>query len=255
MHSLALDRAPGSKTTDDFLRAMPPAYQRQFDAADILDHASLVAARGDAPAHAAFWRSFPDGRVLCVVCDDRPGLLSLISDALAAHALDVTGAQIYLRKRPGRAAEMVGLFWVRRDPRSELSRVIDADEARSVAHVLAELIAEQLRADEPAGGTQVALLRQQPIRVYFDTKALRAGEAVLVVTAPDCRGLMLAITRSLYKKRAEIVASEVRTEEGVAHDRFTICGALGSRLEPDSLADVQQEVLSAVRRLVERRLP
>jgi UTP:GlnB (protein PII) uridylyltransferase len=75
------------------------------------------------------------------------------------------------------------------------------------------------------------------------------------VTAPDCPGLLLAITRSLFKKRAEIVTSEIRTEAGQAQDRFTICGAFGSRLEPDSLADVQQEVLSAVRRLVKRKLP
>ena len=92
------------------------------------------------------------------------------------------------------------------------------------------------------------------VRVYFDTKALRAGEAVLVVTAPDCPGLLLAVTRSLFKRRAEIVASEIRTEDGVALDRFTICGTGGIPLGPDSLADIQQQVLSTVRRLRQRFL-
>lgn len=234
---------------------MPAAYSRLFDTPEVRVHAALVEARRDALAHAAVWRRTENGVVLCVVCDDRPGLLSLISDALAAHALDVTGAQIYLRRRGGRALEAVGLFWVRRDPRTELSRLIEPEEARSVAHVLAELIAEQQRASEPAQGMPATLVAERPIRVYFDTRALRSGEAVLVVAAPDCPGLLLAITRSLYRKRVEIVASEIRTNDGAACDRFTLCGALGRRLEPDSLADVQQEVLAAVRRLVQRHLP
>jgi UTP:GlnB (protein PII) uridylyltransferase len=253
MHSLALDQTLDVEASA-FAATMPAAYARLFDVADIAEHARLVAARGEASAHAAVWRKLRDELVLCVACDDRPGLLSLISDALAAHALDVTGAQIYLRKRPGPSLEMMGLFWVRRDPSSELSRVVDPEESRSVAHVLAELVAEQQRVDDQPGRRKhAASIAPQPIRVYFDTRALRSGESVLVVSAPDCPGMLLAITRSLYKKRAEIVASEVRTDEGVARDRFTICGAGGRRLEPDTLADVQQEVLSAVRRLVQRQ--
>jgi UTP:GlnB (protein PII) uridylyltransferase len=252
MPSAAL-RPPAASLAETFAASMPESYTRQFEPAEIREHAGLVAARGGALAHAAVWRSIEGGLVLCLVCDDRPGLLSLMSDALAAHGLDVTGAQIYLRKRAGYPVEAIGLFWVRRDPSAELPRLIDPEESRSVAHVLSDLIVEQRRAREGAPRTPAANVTHQPVRVYYDTRALRRGEAVLVVMAPDCPGLLLAITRSLFKKRAEIVASEVRTEAGVASDRFTICGAFGIRLEPDSLADVQQEVLAAVRRLVERK--
>ncbi len=251
MQALAFDHAA---ELTQFAATMPAAYCRLFEANDIREHAAIVAERGDALAHAAVWRTLGSALVLCVVCDDRPGLLSLISDAFAAHALDVTGAQIYLRQCSGPGAELVGLFWVRRDPSTELARTIDPEEARSVAHVLGELVVEHRRAAEQPRAPEPAALATQPIRVYFDTRALRAGEAVLVVSGPDCPGLLLAITRSLYKKRAEIVASEVRTEEGVARDRFTICSAGGERLEPDSLADIQQEVLASVRRLVQRKL-
>ena len=233
---------------------MPLQYGLLFSSSDVREHARLVAARGQANAHAVLWKRQGEEMVLCIVADDRPGLLSLISDALASHALDVTGAQIYRRARRGAPNEIVSFFWVRRDPRSDLARTIEREEPASITNALDEMILEQQRRDEvPRRALSAAMAAPTIVRVYFDNRALRAGETVLVVQGPDCSGLLLAITRALFRRRAEIVASEIRTQDGAAFDRFTLSGADGSPLEPDSLADIQQEVLSTVRRLAQRQ--
>jgi UTP:GlnB (protein PII) uridylyltransferase len=247
MESVTFDTPPESNS---FATSMPTQYAALFGAAEMREHARIVQQRGQAPAHTVIWRRTGSEVVLCVVADDRPGLLSLISDALASHALDVTAAHVFRRDRRRAPREIVSFFWVRRDPGSDLPTAIDKEEPASIAAALEELIIEQRHRDEVPRRSPTA--SPVVVRVYFDSRALRAGESVLVVQGPDCTGLMLAITRALFRRRAEIIASEVRTEDGAAFDRFTLAGADGLRLEPDSLADVQQEVLSAVRRLAQR---
>ena len=49
-------------------------------------------------ALASEWRRLPGGTTIaCIVADDVPGLLSLVSAAFVAHHLDVTSAQIFCR--------------------------------------------------------------------------------------------------------------------------------------------------------------
>ncbi len=257
MQPSALDHSRAESTVSDFVASMPADYARQFGPADMREHADIVLRRRDAAGTATLWRRLSsDQAIFCMVADDRPGLLALMSDALGTEALDVIGAHVYRRSRRHAADEVVAFFWVRRDPRSHEPRAIADEEAPSVGFSLAELCLEQQKTDaELAAASEQTLANPKAtVRVYFDTKALRAGEAVLVVTAPDCPGLLLAVTRSLFKRRAEIVASEIRTEDGVALDRFTICGTGGIPLGPDSLADIQQQVLSTVRRLRQRFL-
>jgi UTP:GlnB (protein PII) uridylyltransferase len=257
MQPAALVDARAESTLSDFVASMPDDYARQFGLADMREHAEIVLRRRGAPGAATLWRRLSgDQVVFCMVADDRPGLLALMSDALGTEALDVIGAHVYRRSLRHAPAEIVAFFWLRRDPRSHEPRAIADEEAASVGFSLAELCLEQQKTDaELAAASEHTLANPKAaVRVYFDTKALRAGEAVLVVSAPDCPGLLLAVTRSLFKRRAEIIASEIRTEDGVALDRFTICGTGGAPLGPDSLADIQQQVLSTVRRLQQRFL-
>ena len=242
----------------EFVRSMPPSYTRLFGYEQIQSQHAVVRARGHRTAHAGLLENpLNEPATLCVVADSRTALLSLISDALASQELDVRDAQIYSRRAGAGAGarETIALLWVEREPSSALPAAIDGEDVRNVSYALAQLIEEQQRADEALRehGNTLEEPRLSPPRVYYDTRALRQGEVVLTVEAPDCPGLLLAVTRALFRHRAEIVTSEVRTDVGTARDRFTICGAAGSTLTPDRLADVQQGVLAAVRTLVVRR--
>src|SRR5262245_47571952 len=116
------DEATTSETpSDDFVRryiaSMPKRYRALFDADAIRTHAGIVYRRGARATRIEPWRDLPGGGLaVCVVADDRPGLLSRISAALVAHAMDVASAQAYVRKRDDGRDEAVDFFWLARAP-------------------------------------------------------------------------------------------------------------------------------------------
>lgn len=238
----------------DFVRSMPPQYAAVFSEDDIRRHLAIVSARGTAPAHAAAWRTPSDGIVAaCIVADDQPGLLSLIATALVIHRMDVSGAQIFCRERGQGRREAVDLFWLRSAPAAG-SRTISDHDLSHVARTLSELLLAQRHAvhvETPEASPADASIRLQP-RVFFDVRALQRGEYVLVVEALDGPGLLLAITRALVGRGVETLASEIRTEDGIARDRFSLASSTATRLTPERLADVQRSVLKALRELRSR---
>ncbi|MFZ5895737.1 MAG: ACT domain-containing protein [Myxococcota bacterium] len=233
---------------EPFLRSMPSPYLQVFEMSDISSHAQIVSERADRIAHVALWRLLPaGGAAVCVVADDRPGLLSQVTAAFAVHQLDVMSAQIFCRTPEGAPEEAVDFFWLRPVRRA---RAIQADDVALVAETLRELLRDEEREKEslrrsstipvgPVAGT----------RVYFDVKALHRGESVLIVETRDTPGLLFAITSELYRQAVEIVASDVRTHGQMALDRFTLTDQEGRALSGARLAEVQQGVRNAVRTL------
>jgi UTP:GlnB (protein PII) uridylyltransferase len=249
---LPIPLTPADQALSAFLRSMPPAYAAVFGTDDVRQHLKIVSARGTARAHAAAWQ-IPSGELtaVCIVADDQPGLLSLIATALVMHRMDVSGAQIFCRERPGGHREAVNFFWLRRSTGSGMTPTIADRDLSHVAQTLSDLLVARPGAPHPEPAPRPSApvpLFIQP-RVFFDVRALRQGEYVLVVQALDGPGLLLAITRALIGRGVEIVASEVRTEDGIAKDRFTLASPDCLPLTPDSLAAVQRTVLKAVREL------
>jgi [protein-PII] uridylyltransferase len=238
-----------------FLDSMPPRYRQQpFDGAAVREHAAIASRRAGAAAHAEIWRRLPrGGAVVCIVADDRPGLLSFISAALVVNRLEVEAAQAYTRSESG---EAVDFFWVRRDlgplaPGSAgaagaAAPVLDADVAR-VAEVLRGLVTGALTVDDVAASARGH--RPRPTgattHVRFDETS-EAGLAVLTVETTDRPGLLLAITRALHRARVQIVASEATTTDGRVVDRFTLVELDGAPLRASRRGVLQVEVLAAV---------
>lgn len=228
---------------------MPSAYPQIFDRRDIIEHASIIRDRGQRRAHAAVWRELPGGTVIvCVVADDVPGLLSLVSAAFVSHHIDVTSAQIFCRQRPA-GVEAVDFFWLKRARPSMLPQQIDANEIHSVSRMLDELVGEEKQARKLAVQELSRVAPELPVRprVFYDTRALRRGEVILNVVTPDRPGLLLAITLSFLQQGLEVVASEVRTDQGVASDRFTLRDAAGGALSANRLAEIQRLIITALK--------
>jgi UTP:GlnB (protein PII) uridylyltransferase len=237
MSASAWQDPPTITPMTDFLASMPVAYARAFDAADVDEHAQIVARRGRRVVHAEL-HDFGAGQVVCLVTDDRRGLLSLVTDALLVHALGIDGAQAYVRRRGDGQPEVVALL--------DLSRIIDDAELAAFVQTLGELIAEDIRVS--ALPHSVAPPREASRRVYFELDALRRGEHVLMVEAPDAEGLVHAITSALDAQGVRILACQIGTESGVAHDRFEIAASTGERLGAIELCDIQLAVLDALPR-------
>jgi [protein-PII] uridylyltransferase len=229
--------------------SMPPAYPQIFERRDIAEHVALVNARGSRRAYAAQWRQLPGGTAIaCVVAEDVPGLLSLVSAAFVSHHLDVTSAQIFCRST-SRGVEAIDFFWLKRARPSRLPQHIDSTEIDSVSRMLDELVGEESQARLLAVKELERVAPELPVRprVFYDTRALRRGEVILNVVTPDRPGLLLAVTLSFAHQGLEIVASEVRTDQGVASDRFTLRDASGAALTANRLADIQRQIIQALK--------
>lgn len=233
----------------ELVASMPPAYPQIFERRDIAEHAVLINGRGSRRAYAAEWRQLPGGTVIaCVVADDVPGLLSLVSTAFVSHHLDVTSAQIFCRAKP-EGVEAIDFFWLKRARPSLLPQHIDASELDSVSRMLDELVTEESQGRLLAVQELERISPELPVRprVFYDTRALRRGEVILNVVTPDRPGLLLAITLSFARQGLEVVASEVRTDQGVASDRFTLRDAAGGQLSANRLAEIQRQIIDALK--------
>jgi [protein-PII] uridylyltransferase len=238
-----------SDLVSELLASMPPAYPQIFERRDIAEHVAIVNARRGRRAYVAEWRQLPGGTmIVCAVADDVPGLLSLVSTAFVSHHLDVTSAQIFCRPT-SRGIEAVDFFWLKRARPSRLPHHIDAAEIESVSRMLDELVAEESQAQRLAVQELERTAPELPVRprVFYDTRALRRGEVILNVVTPDRPGLLLAITLSFARQDLEVVASEVRTDQGVASDRFHLRDATGGSLSASRLADIQRQIIAALK--------
>ncbi len=227
----------------DFRASMPAAYARAFGLVEIGEHAGIAARRGEQLVHAELWTGLGGARV-CVVAEDRPGLLALVTDALLVYGLGIRSAQIYCRTRSDGRAEAVDFFELEAGKPSEASFVFAEAELSAFVQTLSDLVAEDV---EAAARPSAAPKPSRPAaRVYFELEALRRNEFVLLVEAPNSEGLLNAITSALHGQGARILAAEIRTENGVARDRFDLASSDGGPLDAIRACDIQQAVFSAL---------
>lgn len=219
---------------------MPAPYRNAFTASDAEEHARIVLARGAEPARAVVWRTLPQGiAILCVVAEDRPGLVALVSSAFVAHGVDVCSAEIYCRERPEGGMDAVDFFWVRSLPGSSRE---DAGRLETCARAIEQVIATE--------GASVALpeaaRRGDPsLDVSYAPEASSPGHFRLSVRARDFPGLLHTITRLLHAHGLTVVRSEVHTDGGLAQDRFVVAGA-GEEADEARLASFRSALFDAL---------
>jgi [protein-PII] uridylyltransferase len=257
-HSASMMRASfPMDPTSAFRASMSERYRQAFDETAIREHATIVARRGQRQsrgAHLEIWRQLPKGvGVLCVVADDRPGLLSFICASLVLHKMDVLSAQAYTRLLPEGGGEAVDLLWVRRDAGADHALpVLEADVER-IADVLQQLISGDLSIESAA--ERARSTRPVPpgasTTVTFDEDD-DEGLVVLTVETFDRPGLLLAITLALFRANVQIIASDAVTRAGRVVDRFSIVEIDGSPIRRPRRGVVQIEVLEAIHALSRR---
>jgi UTP:GlnB (protein PII) uridylyltransferase len=222
-------RAPLPTAVEEFLSSMPAAYHTQFNEADARDHAAIVWRRDRALAHLEQWLAPTQDAVwLCVVTDDRPGLLASLSAAITAHSLNILDAKIYCH-RVAEGDEAVDFFRVR-PIRADGPPTLDAAELA----LLSSTIVGVLR-----GKIDLRTLRNRAMptwrpsarpetTVYFEGES--DGADRLRVETDDQPGLLASITNALFRANVSIVWSNVATLAGRVRDEFHLCDRNGERL-------------------------
>jgi [protein-PII] uridylyltransferase len=244
-----------------FYSSMPSRYRELFDRSDAREHEEIVGRREGRPAHIELWRRVQaTGAVVCVVADDRPGLLSLISAALVAHGMDVISVQAYTRHLHGRPyAEAVDFFWLKRQgsvlsldqgPTSVLSAPILASDVQHIGEALRALVTGKLTVEELLRERRAPTSRppNAATRVTFGEDPATKN-VVLTVETFDRPGLLLAITRALFRAGVQILGSEATTREGRVIDRFTLVERDGTPLPANRRGILQMEILGAIESL------
>jgi [protein-PII] uridylyltransferase len=224
------------------LESMPERYLLANAPDSIVQHARVVADRGARRAHLARVSSrHPEAAELCVVADDRPGLLAGIAAAITASRLEVLGAQVYSRQVEGRW-EAVDVFWVRdRDGGTDGVEQVLPRLARDVDDVCAGRVdaAELLRSRT---GT-VSPWRERPspavpTEVIIDDRA-SPRHTVIEVFAKDRPGLLYALARAMHELGLSIALSKINTEGTRVADVFYVSelGEPGASAPPSSPGD------------------
>lgn len=210
--------------------SMPSSYRQQQNAEEISEHARIVWRRGHELAHAEIWQKRLNAVVICIVCDDMPGLLALIRATIAAHGLDVLAAQMYLRKGDLGRSEAVHFLWLRPTREGSTDTIVDEDVAQ-----IAESLSALLRGETDLGAViERASLIPTPSRpsigVGFASHPNEDGAILLTVEADDRPGLLMTITTALFAEKISVIHSEVTTSAKRAQGRFQLLEADGTPL-------------------------
>src|SRR6187551_723281 len=149
-----------------FLATMPAAYEHLYGASEVAEHAAIASRRGTQLVHAELCQS-PKGPLLCVVAEDRPGLLALVTDALLAQGLAIQSARAFGRVVDKDRVEAVDFLELRvLGGSDDVAARLDGEGlqafARSLGELVADDIAQRTAPSAPKAETEPAT------RVYFE---------------------------------------------------------------------------------------
>jgi len=237
--------------SDDFLRSfaasLPASYRANFEVSAIAAHARVARERESAPANiGAFFSNRVPGAAICVVADDRPGLLATISAALVLCNLDVIEAEAYTRRVAGQHNEAVDIFWVRHEDPSEHGLRLGNEEILQLCQTLTGLIEGKLDRKRPDSSSRSALTPAAKETVVRFIEGEDGTFATLEVETFDRSGLLLSLSQALFSQRVQIVGSQVKTRGGRVFDRFHIVEFDNKPISPARRLEIQVAILSAI---------
>lgn len=230
-----------------FLDSMPERYALTTTVERIRSHARIVASRPAGQlAVEVFDASQAASAELCVVADDKPGLLASIAACLAANRLSVLQAQIFSRARDDGGAEAIDLFIVRAPGQGTVADVRRA--AVKMELDLRAVLLGRLAADEVVASRMASQLSERhtpdvETRVVVDNRASSRLSVVEVFTR-DRPGLLCVLARTFRDLGLSIELAKINTEGTRVADVFYVCEPDGSKVRSDARADQIRESIS-----------
>ncbi|HEX4334806.1 MAG TPA: hypothetical protein VH062_02765 [Polyangiaceae bacterium] len=230
-----------------FAESLPRAYRDKYDNDVIVAHATVAVQRGDALAAVGLFGRAGNG--LCVVANDRPGLLALISASLVVCQFDVHHAEVYTRNLGGNRREAVDLFFVRRLDAPSGTSLVQTDAERLEKAIVSFVSGEkdarvaverQIAANAGAGPSGPM---DATVRFVADPSG---GLATLEVETTDRSGLLFSLASALFEQKVQILESEVRTVDARVFDRFRLVEFDGTAISSGRRLEIQVAVLNAM---------
>jgi [protein-PII] uridylyltransferase len=234
-------------TFDALLEALPERYLVANRPESIVQHGQVVHDRGSRSAHVAIVRSrHPEAAELCVVANDRPGLLASIAAALTASRLDVLTAEVYSHP-VGAEREALDLFWVRdRDGGTEGVEQALPRLAQDLESVCSGVITPSDLLRLRTGSTSPWRERPSPAvptEILFDNRA-SSRHTIVEVYAKDRSGLLHTLAQALHDLGLSITLSKINTEGTRVADVFYVAELDGRKVAPGARHQEIRETLT-----------
>jgi [protein-PII] uridylyltransferase len=237
-----------------FASSLPESYRRNFDLGAIAQHSRIALARESAPANVGtFFSGRVSGDAICVVADDRPGLLATISAALVMCGLDVIEAEAYTRSVDDRHPEALDVFWVRHESVEKRKQRLTREEVAQLTQTLIGLLEGKLERRRLGDSTRPSTTPSASETVVRFIENADGDFSTLEVETGDRSGLLLALSQALFQQRVQIIGSQVKTVKNRVYDRFHITEFDGSAIGPARRLEIQVAVLSAIDPVIERQ--
>jgi [protein-PII] uridylyltransferase len=233
---------------DELLSALPERYLLASASESIVQHARVAVereARRSASNVARVASRYGAAAELCVVADDRPGLLAGIAAVITANRLEVLTAEVYSHP-VGAEREALDLFWVRdHDGGTEgvdraLPRLAkDLEEVCSGRVAPDDLLRSRLGSGSPWRERASPAV---PTEILFDHRA-SPRHTIVEVFARDRPGLLYALAHAMHALGLSITLSKITTEGTRVADVFYVSELDGSKIEPGARQRDVQEAL------------
>lgn len=230
---------------ESFIDVLPERYLATVAPATARAHFDLwKRASGRLVTGGLFGRPVAQAGRLAVIAPDRPGLLADIAGTLAAHGIDILGAEIFSLH----SGQVLDSFVVREpgDRPPEPARVQAAlDDLERV--VAGQESASDLLRRRRAVRSLAAAGPAVPVKLRFDLHA-SPDATVVDVSGPDRPGLLHDLARALHSAQTTIVLARVATEGQRAVDSFYLQDLQQRKVvEPERLEEIQRSLTAALR--------
>jgi [protein-PII] uridylyltransferase len=238
-----------AEALDGLLASLPERYLLANRPESIVQHVHAVATRGKRTAYVCQVPSrHPEAAELCIVADDRPGLLGSIAAAITASRLEVLTAEVYSHP-VGAEREALDLFWVRdRDGGTESLEQALPTLARDLEDVCSGRVAPDDLLRRRTGSASPWRERPSPAvptEILFDHRA-SPRHTIIEVFAKDRTGLLYTLARALHELGLSITLSKINTEGARVADVFYVSEVDGSKVLPGPRCQEIQEALARV---------
>lgn len=254
LRAAVLERCPHDEARDfarHYLAAMPVRYLYANDPDAMAAHVEFAVAAAGVPVRVrAFTEDAPYVEI-GVTAEDRPGLLAVITAAMAAARFKVVGGQIYSWKDAAGTGRALDLFWVRS---GQDAANVHAALPR-LERELARLLAGEITPEALVAGTGRAPAwneRATPriaTRVHVDNRCA-TDHTVIEVLTRDRVGLLFALASTLQKAGLVIDLAKINTEGNRVADVFYVTDADGTKLtDSGRIQALEADILARVETL------
>jgi [protein-PII] uridylyltransferase len=231
------------------LECMPERYLLSNRPEAIVHHSHVVQERGGRGACLARVPSrHPEAAELCIVADDRPGLLASIAATLTASRLEVLTAEVYSHP-VGAEREALDLFWVRdRDGGTAGVEQALPRLARDLEDVCSGKVTPTDLLRLRTGSASPWRERPSPAvstEILFDDRA-SPRHTIVEVFAKDRPGLLYTLAQALHELGLSIAVSKINTEGNRVADVFYLSELDGSKVAHARHDAIREALVRAV---------